>query len=615
MYIRKVEKKNKGLEKTYTYYRLIYGYKIGNKVRQQTLLNLGKLEGFPKEKHKALADKIEILLTGTTPLFDNQDIEIDKLAHKYVAEIQAKGLFPGKKRKASIGTGPKEDFHEININTIEEEESREIGGEWLCKQAFNKLGISPILSQLGMTEDQIDIALMLLTAKMIHPSSENEIERWLKENSGAMELYGQENFSITRYRLYQAATELYDNKKLIEKGLYTKCSNLFSQRNKVVIYDLTNMYFEGQMKGSDKAHFGRSKEKRSDCRLISLAMTIDSQGFVRNSQFYPGNVSEPETLTNMLEGVKQTIDFNNEKPLIVIDAGIATEDNLALIKEKGYDYICVSRTHPKEFSQLADNAEHLKDNRGNQIEVRKIAVEGTLDCFLQIRSDQKAKKEESMDKKLTDRFEERLKYIQEGLSLPRRLKKTVKVHEAIGRIKNQFSKVAKLYEITYQENIEKGTVKQISWERIKTKEKPMGEYFLRYSKEQLTEKEIWDGYNLTREIEADFRCLKTDLNIRPIFHQKDQHIESHVWLGILAFQIVNYIRQNLKLSNINYSWKTIVEKMKSQKTSLISMNAKKDKRLFVKLCTKPNNEVNKIYDALGYKNRPYARKTKVVTQK
>ena len=135
-----------------------------------------------------------------------------------------------------------------------------------------------------------------------------------------------------------------------------------------------------------------------------------------------------------------------------------------------------------------------------------------------------------------------------------------------------------------------------------------------YSKNNLTEKEIWDAYNLTREVEASFRCLKTDFNIRPIHHQKDAYIEPHIWLGIIAYQVVNFIRQVLKDKKINYSWTTIVEKMKSQKCSLISMSGKGNKRIFSKLCTRPNKDVKKIYEALDFKERPYTRKTKVVTQ-
>ena len=614
MYIREVKKSNNNSDKVYSYYRLVHGYKLGNKTRQQTILNLGKLEELDKTHHKALADRIEMLLTGTTSMFSNENTVIESLASKFVLEIQKKNIFPNQPNNRTVSTTNTEHYQEVNIDSVEEEESREIGGEWLCKQAFDKLGLNDLFLKIGLSEKQVNVAQMLLTAKLLHPSSELETERWLKENSGAMELYGEEELSISRYHLYQAGTKLYEQKNEIEESLYSKCSNLFSQRNKIVIYDLTNMYFEGQMKGSCKADFGRSKEKRSDCRLIGLAMAIDSLGFVRHCQIYPGNISEPATFKEMLDGVQKQIIDNGEKPLIVMDAGISTAENLNLIRDKEYDYVCVSRTLPKEYSKLTENATLLADNRGNKIEVCKVFVDGTKDCFLHIKSDQKVLKEESMDKKITERFIENLSYLKEGLELPRRTKKTIKVHESVGRLKDKYSKIAKLYNIEYQEDKEKGTVTNIIWTKIKQREKPKGQYFLRYSKENLTEKEIWDSYNLTREVESSFRCLKTDLNIRPIHHQKDAYIEPHIWLGIVAYQVVNYIRQTLKGNNINYSWTTITEKMKTQKSSIISMDTKESKRIYMKLCTRPNVEVKKIYDTLKFKDRPYVRKTKVVTQ-
>ena len=614
MYIRRIEKKNKGSEKIYHYFRLVHGYKVGDKVRQQTLLNMGKLEQCPLEKHKQLADRIEMLLTGAESMFHLVDESIEALAQRYVSEIQEKGLFPSKKRKSSIGQDPEKNFEEINLDSIEEEQSREIGGEWLCKQAFDKLQLRAVFSGLGMTEGQISMAQMLLIAKLIHPSSELETERWLKETSGSMELFGEEAFSTTRYRLYQAATKLYEQREIIEKELYSICTNIFSQRSKIVIYDLTNMYFEGQMAASEKARFGRSKEKRSDCRLIGLAMAIDSLGFVRYCQLYPGNISEPSTLGKMIAAVNNKLNFGHEKPIVVMDAGISTEENLITIKDQGYDYVCVSRIRPTEFEEISDQSTSLQDNRGNKIEVKKISVKDKADSFLHIKSEQKGMKEKSMNQKITERFEERLRYLNDGLTIPRRTKKITAVHESVGRLKDQYSKVAKLYKVEYEQDTKKGVITQIKWIRQKDKEKPTGEYFLRYSKETLTEQQIWNLYNLTREVESSFRCLKTDLNIRPIHHQKDQYIEPHIWLGIIAYQVVNYIRQTLKQNGISYSWKTIVEKMKTQRCSLISMEARDNKRIYTKLCTRPSVEVKKIYEALGFKDRPYVRKSKVVTQ-
>lgn len=615
MYLKRITKPDRKGEKIYEYYRLVHSYKIGNKIRQQTIINLGKLEELPKEKHKLLADRIEAMLTGSDSiLFDIPD-EVEALAQKYTKKIVEKGIFPVKKKQKPITKELSTDFQEIDMQSIDQLESKTIGGEWLVKQAFNRFGLNDLFSGIGMSENESGIAQMLLTAKMIHPSSELETERWLRENSGAGTLYNpDDHHQVSRYRLYKAATVLYKNKDEIEQKMYLTTNSLFSQKSKIVIYDLTNMYFEGQMLGSKKAKFGRSKQKRNDRRLIGLALAIDSLGFVRYSKIYKGNIGEPETFETMLDDVASQLNTANGKPVVVMDAGISTEDNLECIRKREYDYVCVSRSKPTRYSKLSEQATKLSDNRDNIIEVTKISVPEKKDIFLHIKSHQKQLKEESINDKLTQRFVESMTYLKQGLGLPHRLKKIIPVHEKVGRIKKQFSKVSKLYKVTYKEDAEKGIVTDIIWELQKEKESPKGEYFLRYSKEKLSEKEIWDTYNMTRDVEATFRCLKTDLDIRPIFHQKDTYIEPHIWLGIVAYQIVNYIKLKLAEADINYSWTTIVRKMQSQQYSLQSANRRNGGKIYTSLCTQPTSDLKKIYAALNFKERPFVRKSKVVTQ-
>lgn len=616
MYIRKVKKKNKNSDKSYTYYRLTHSYRIGNKTRQRVLLNLGKLEGLPIEKHKALADRIEENLTGAVSIFEEeQDSELERLAQKFAKEIISKGTFSVAKQTSASSkeSQPTEkEYLEVDLQSAEELESRDLGGSWVAKQAFDRLSIDSILSSLGMTQTDIVMSKALLTAKMVHPSSELETERWLKENAATLELYNEQNDKATRYQLYKVAEQLYAKKEVIEKKLYQVCENMFSRGSKVVIFDLTNMHFEGMMNASNRANFGRSKQKRNDCRLISLALTIDSLGFVRASQFWDGNVSEPKTLGEILHYVDKQFDASKEKPLIVFDAGLSTEENLSLVRNK-YDYVCVSRSAPKSFTKLNKQATLLKDNRGNEIQVKKVETDKG-ETLLMVTSNQKKKKEESINKKQAERLEERLSYLKDGLSKARRLKTTTKVKEHVGKLRKQFSKTAKHYAITYQEDKDKGLITDISWNVKQDYNTKNGQYFLRYSKKDLNDKEIWDAYNLTREVEASFRCLKSDLDVRPIFHQKDKYIEPHIWLSILAYQVVNYITVTLKEQNIKYSWKTIVEKLKTQRITTTSLNVKNNKKAYVKTCTAPNTDVKKIYDALKFKERPFTRKTKVVTQ-
>lgn len=616
MFIKKISKPDRTGNKTYTYYRLVHSYKVGSKNRQQIILNLGKLETIPKEKHKLLADRIESIIIGEKNLLFSLPSEIEDVANSFAMRIIEKGIFPSRKKQSHIQLSKdiEEEFIPINIKSQKEIESKSIGGEWLVKQAFDKLCLNSLFKETGMSDNESGIAQMLLTGRLIHPSSELETERWLEENSAIKEVYGlNDNHSPTRYRLYQAATHMYKHKDFIEKSFYHTVTDLFSQRNRIVIYDLTNIHFEGQMLGSEKAKFGRSKQKRNDRRLIGLALAIDSLGFVRHSKIYNGNISEPGTFETMINDVSSEFSSNEEKPIVVMDAGISTEDNLLFLKDKNFDYISVSRSKPKDYTRLTDNATMLSDNRGHKIEVIKVSVKEKEDTFLHIKSHQKKLKEKSMEDKVSEKFLQSMNDLKQGLSIPRRLKRIIPVHEKVGRIKKQFSKIAKNYKITYTENSDKGLVTDIQWELQEDRLSPNGEYFLRFSKEILSEEQIWDTYNMTRDVEATFRCLKTDLDIRPIFHRKDAYIEPHIWIGVFAYQIVNYIRIQLKQSNINFSWSTIVEIMNGQNCSLQSAETK-DGILYSKLCTSPNAKQSKIYSALKYKSQPFINKTKVVTQ-
>ncbi len=615
MYIRAVIKKDKSKQKSYTYYRLTHSYRVGSKSRQQVILNLGKLEGLDKEHHKPLADRIEELVTGIGTGFLSLALseELEVLAQSFAKQISREKIFSSTKGQL-ISNEIENNYQTVDLDTFEQIESKQIGGEWLVKQAFEAMDISSILTKIGLDEKQVKVAQMLLTAKLLHPSSELETERWLNHNSASPELFDYEE-QITRYSLYQATSKMYSQKEIIDKELYSKTTNLFSGRNKIVIYDLTNMHFEGQMNGSEKAAFGRSKQKRNDRKLIGLSLAIDSNGFVRHCQFYAGNISEPITFKDLIVTISKQMGETFDNPLVVMDAGISTEENLDILKsgEYNYDYVCVSRSKPNDYTKLSKEAKTITDNRGNEIHLTKISVPGKDDHFLQVTSDQKKIKEESMDTKLTERLEGQLNDIKQKLPKKRTLKKISKVHEKVGAIKSKLSRVGWLYEIEYVEDQEKDIVTDINWTRRKDKEKPKGEYFLRYTKNAIEEDKIWDAYNLTRDVEAVFRCLKTDLNIRPIHHQKDKYIEPHIWLGIIGYQVVNYIRRKLKDKQIDHSWTTIVETMKSMQSSVTTVNNDKNEKLYIKLCTRPTKAQKEIFDALNFKARPFTRKIKVVT--
>ena len=204
------------------------------------------------------------------------------------------------------------------------------------------------------------------------------------------------------------------------------------------------------------------------------------------------------------------------------------------------------------------------------------------------------------------RFEEDLNTLSSGLA-KKGTKKSEKVWERIGRIKERYPAANKRYTIDVQSNDAIAT--SVTWSRKNTEIKSTdGVYFLRCSQTDLDEKSLWNIYNTLTEIEATFRTLKTDLSLRPVYHQRDINSESHIFLGILAYSIVAAIRYQLKQKNIHHDWSNIVRKMNTQKNVTTAMINEKGKKILIKTCSNPTPDVIDIYDALNYKKRPFTRR-------
>ncbi|MCZ6595672.1 MAG: IS1634 family transposase [Bacteroidetes bacterium] len=422
---------------------------------------MGKIEGLDtREKKKALADRIEELLRGDNPLFFvEKDSFIESL--EFYQKIKqnrkivkkAKGTDHQEESKPS-GEETEKDFRSIDLNSFVSEDVREIGSEWMCLQTVRKLKLPEFLSSLGWDEKWINIALVHLISKAVFPVSELKTEQWIKQNSGIAGLLGVKYGTITRHHLYQVARMLYSVKESLEIFLAKKSDELFDIEDKIVLYDLTNTYFEGRKADSSIAQYGRSKEKRSDAKLLSLALVTNAEGFVKYSKIYPGNMADGKTLGETVDELsKVTRSDPDAKPMVVIDAGIAEEGNLKMLKDKGYDYLCVTRSKLKDYTAANTDNDPITiyDKNKNPIEIKSIKVKGQTDRFLYVRSEQKSKKESSMEQRVHTRFEQELQQVSDALSKKGGIKKIEKVWERIGRIKERYPSANKFYAITVEE--------------------------------------------------------------------------------------------------------------------------------------------------------------------
>ena len=381
---------------------------------------------------------------------------------------------------------------------------------------------------------------------------------------------------------------------------------------------------EGQflaVSGPLLAHFGRSKEKRNDAKLVSLALMTNGQGFIRRSKIYRGNISEPGTLREVISELapdaKKDRHLFNSKPVAVMDAGIATKENLTCLRdEEGFDYICVSRGGLQDYSLAETGSKIVFDNRDHPIELCRAEPDDKDDgdLYLYVKSAMKQQKEESMGNKLTKRFVEGLENIKASLTKKRGKKEEGRVNQRIGRLIQKYPSIAKLYTIELKVD-ENRNVVDIIYEQSKPAAQA-GVYFIRCSQNQLTEELVWDIYNILRELESTFRCLKTDLDIRPIHHQKDKNTEAHIFTGIVAYQLVHAIRNALKKEGIKHCWWRIRNIMSSQTIVTTRMKLENKDSLVLRHVTRPNQEQTKIYRALNFKQtNPMLRKKAVVPHK
>ena len=479
--------------------------------------------------------------------------------------------------------------------------------EWFCKQVLEELRLGDFLRGLDWSEFQVETALIHLVSRACYPASEHKTARWINENSAIAELFNRSPGGINRFGLYRAAQMLYQEKEGIEKHLSVRSNELFDLQDKIILYDLTNMYFEGRKATSEIARFGKSKEKRSDAKLVSLALVVNREGFVKYSRICRGNIADCKTLEDTLEDLSRSTSQTGRKPIVVIDAGIATEDNLTLLKSKGYQYVCVSRSTLKDYKLSTEGVVHLEDKRENPIDVCWVAGEDREDHYLHVHSQLKAVKESSMSDHFCDRYEEELDNVSRAIHKKGGTKKYGKVMERIGRIKERYPAANKHYEI--EVTPKDGLAVAVCWKR-KALAGPSGEgeYFLRTCIGQQEEKLVWEIYNTIRYIEEAFRILKTDLSIRPVFHKKDENTIAHLFLGIMAYSIVSTVRYRLKKHGIHHDWRNLVRIMNTQKAGTITMNRKDGKKVHLRLCSKPTLGAQEIYAAMGYKMMPFHRK-------
>jgi transposase len=618
MYIRRTTIKSRKNGEPYFTYRLVESVRTTTGVRQRTILNLGRYFSVQRQLWPDLAKRIEEIILGQASLFNvSQDLEIP--AQRYAAAI-----IQSRSKSAKPEDGKKEDsdYRGVDVNSLELTRPRSVGGESVCIQALNQLDLVNKFKELGFNKHQINGAVGTIIGRMLAPGSERATHNWLQNQSGLGELIDYDYESMSQSRIYQISDLLLKHKTELENCLYQKESALFGIENTITLYDLTNTYFEGSGKFNDLAKRGRSKEKRSDCPLVTLGLVLDSSGFPKKSKVFAGNASESKTLKEMIEGLEDPKSVDDEvdlgslfknKSIIVMDAGIATEENIEWLRENSYRYIVVSRKRHREFSE--QDAVEVKNDNGNIVKAQKVVNEETGEIELYCHSEKREQKERAIQDRFETSFEEAMKKLNEGLHKKGCTKKYDKILEKVGRIKEKYSKAAQHYETEVKKDKETGNATEIKWKRNQPSDSAAshpGVYCLRTNLEGLEESRLWRIYIMLTDLEAVFRSLKSELGLQPNFHQKTSRVSGHLFISLLAYHLVHTIRSQLKKKDITSSWSALREQLKGQSRITATMQCANGETVHVRKSTRPEPRQEAIYKALDLPLHPGRTIKKVV---
>ena len=619
MFIRKVKTCIGGKGDAYFSYRLVESRRVGKQVKQIVLLNLGRHFSLPEARWKEACQRIEALLAGQQSIFDVcESVErVAQSCYRRLLDEQVVSLATeGDKATADVCV-------EVIPDSLELVQPRSIGVEHVALAAMKELEFEPLLAEQGINGVMRTTIISSIIARMAAPDSELGTHRWLTGTSGLGELLDVDLPSLSLSRLYRASDLLMTHREAIEAGLFSRIENLFSLPASVTLYDLTNTYFEGTAKGHSKSANGRSKEKRSDCPLVTLALVCDGSGFLRRSRVFAGNAVEWRTLKEMLTDLGAS-----KQSTVIMDRGIATEANVKWLREEGYRYLVVSRERNRYFDE--EKAESLTTAHGDTIRLVREEIEGQQEVRLHCYSEGRAQKEQAISTRFCEKFEAGLAALAKGLTTPKGAKQAHVIQERIGRLKASCHGVGQHYKITIQTSgsdpgdtaplVTEGTVPAtpasadnevmvtaLTWEKTPktgTMLTDPGVYCLRSNETDWDASRLWQTYMMLTDQESVIRSLKSELGMRPIYHSNENRIDGHLFIAVLAYQFVQTIRRHLKEKGIHFSWSTLRDTLSVQRRVTATFSQKDGRTLHIRKATHPEVDIVKIYDALGLNHYP-----------
>ena len=506
--------------KGHTYWSLVETVRTADGPRQKTLCYLGELNSSAQTRW-----------LRTVEVLNDQ------------GEAQQLKLFP------SHVAAPPDDpqVARVLVDRVRLERTRQFGACYLGLQLWKRLELDRFFEQ-AVDDDPADVpwsrvAALLAINRLCAPGSELAIEERWYPSTALDDLLAIEDGKINDTRLYRCLDRILPHKTKLERHLKQRYGELFEAEFDILLYDLTSTYVEGAAEKNPMIRRGYSRDHRPDCQQMVIALIVNSEGFPFSYETFNGNRADVSTIETILRMVERK--YGKARRIWVFDRGIVSEENLAAIRKRDGQYLVgTPRSQMKRFE-----AELLKDGWVQvrpEVEVKQVAIPQGEETYILCRTVGRKEKEKAIRKRFSTSMEDALKGLEKTI-VAGRLKDRHKMERRLGKIQARHPSVNDLYEVSLRDTAE-GV--RLSWQmkedRKTWRESREGAYLLRTNIKAETAEGLWTKYMQLTEAEASFRALKSELSIRPLFHQREPRVKAHVMVAFLGYALWVTLKHLLK---------------------------------------------------------------------
>ena len=518
MFLRSHGRKKDGKE--HAYWSLVETVRTPDGPRQKTLCYLGELN------HSA-----QTRWLTTVEVFNQH------------GEVQQLKLFP-----SHVEPPPNDpQVARVLLNKVRLERTRQFGSCFLGLELWKRLELDRFFEQ-AVDDESADVpwsrvAALLAINRLCAPGSELAIEQRWYPSTALDDLLQIDDGKINDTRLYRCLDRILPHKTKLERHLKNRYGELFGAEFDVLLYDLTSTYVEGAAEKNPMVRRGYSRDHRPDCEQFVIALIVNNEGFPFSYETFHGNRTDVSTMETILRMVERK--YGKARRIWVFDRGIVSEENLAAIRKRGGQYLTgTPRSQMKQFE-----AELLKDDWAQvrpEVEVKKVAIPQGEETYILCRTSGRKEKEQAIRNRFSNRMETALKGLEKAI-VKGRLKDRNKMERRLGKIQARHPQVNDLYDVALKDTAEGVRLFwQIKEDRKNWRESREGAYLLRTNLKAETAEELWSKYMQLTEAEASFRALKSELSIRPLFHQLEPRVKAHVMVAFLGYALWVTLKHLLK---------------------------------------------------------------------